>query len=92
MNFDEGARVRVAPHAFWPHGGVGTVGPFPDYVKEFCGGADGCVRRVAGPDGRPVAMVWVEFDEPVPGADLEGPYGKGEVAAPHLSPLEPGLS
>jgi hypothetical protein len=87
MEFAEGMRVRVAPHPFWPDGAGGTVRPFPRYVAELCGGADGCSRVFRGTRG-PITMVWVVFDKAVRGCDGDGPYHESEIMAEYLELVE----
>ena len=85
----EGTRVAIAPHAFWPDGGIGTVRPFPDVAAELAGGADGCARSFAGAK-RMLTMVWVVFDSPLMDGDGDGPYREGEIEAEELSLLGDG--
>jgi len=80
----DGTRVTIAPHAFWPDGGVGTVRPFPDVAAELAGGADGCSRTFDGAK-RPFTMVWVVFDSPLMDGDDDGPYREGEIDSDKLT-------
>ena len=86
MDLVEGLRVRVAPHVFWPEGAVGTVRPYPGFVADLCGDAEGCSRVFRGARG-PITMAWVVFDEPSRDGEGDGPYDEGEVLAEHLSQL-----
>lgn len=86
MEFSNGLRVRVAPHAFWPGGAIGTVRPFPGFVNELVGGTEECTRMFQGARG-PLTMVWVVFDELCRDGEGDGPYREGEIVSEYLVPL-----
>ena len=83
----DGDRVTISPHAFWPDGGSGTVRPFPNSAAELAGGADGCSRTFDGAKTE-ITMVWVVFDSPLMDGDGDGPYREGEIEATELTMLD----
>jgi hypothetical protein len=86
MEFANGLRVRVAPHAFWRGGAIGTVRPFPGSVTELVGDTEKCTRVFQGARG-PLTMVWVVFDEPCQDGEGDGPYRQGEIMSEYLVTL-----
>ena len=69
--WQDGDRVSISPHVFWPDGGTGTVRPFPDVAADLAGGADGCCRTFDGAR-KQITMVWVIFDSPLVDGDGDG--------------------
>ena len=84
--WQDGDRVSISPHVFWPDGGTGTVRPFPDVAADLAGGADGCCRTFDGAR-KQITMVWVVFDSPLVDGDGDGPYREGEIKASELARL-----
>ena len=84
--WQDGDRVSISPHVFWPDGGTGTVRPFPDVAADLAGGADGCCRTFDGAR-KQITMVWVIFDSPLVDGDGDGPYREGEIKASELARL-----
>lgn len=86
MKFNDGDRVKVKPHVWWPNGGVGVVSLPPEYVKEALGGEvelSSTQRTMAGKD-RITTSVWIDFDEPAMDCSDVGPYLCGEVSLEYL--------
>lgn len=86
MKFNDGDRVKVKPHVWWPNGGVGVVSLPPEYVKEALGGEvalSSTQRTMAGKD-RIMTSVWIDFDEPAMDCSDDGPYIGGEVLLEYL--------
>ena len=86
MKFNDGDRVKVKPHVWWPNGGVGVVSLPPEYVKEALGGEvelSSTQRTMAGKD-RIITCVWIDFDEPAMDCSDDGPYLGGEVLLEYL--------
>lgn len=85
--WQNGIRVSISPHAFWPDGGSSTVCPFPSAAAELADGANGCFRTFDGAKEQ-ITMVWVVFDSPLTDGDGDGPYAEGEIEATELSLLD----
>lgn len=89
VKYNNGDRVRVEPHFWWPEGATGTVSIQPEFVKEAIGkesSMGGTQRTIKGKD-RIITSVWVDFDCPVNDCSDDGPYISGEVQFEYLSKL-----
>jgi hypothetical protein len=89
MKFEDGDRVIVKPHCWWPEGAIGTVSIQPEFVKDANGeetsGAS-TQRTIKGRD-RIITSIWVNFDSPANDCSDDGPYIGGEVQMEYLSKL-----
>ncbi|URN91311.1 MAG: hypothetical protein NAG77_10645 [Pseudomonas protegens] len=86
MKFNDGDRVKVKPHVWWPNGGVGVVLLPPEHVTEALSGKvelSNTQRTMAGID-RIITSVWINFDEPAMDCSDDGPYLAGEVLLEYL--------
>lgn len=86
MKFNDGDRVKVKPHVWWPNGGIGVVSLPPEYVKEALSGEvelSSTQRTMAGRD-RVITSVWINFDEPAMDCSDDDPYLGGEVSLEYL--------
>ncbi|BAQ74945.1 putative uncharacterized protein [Pseudomonas sp. Os17] len=86
MKFNDGDRVKVKPHLWWPNGGVGVVSLPPEYIKEALSGEvelSATQRTMAGRD-RIITSVWIDFDEPAMDGSDDGPYLGDEVLLEYL--------
>lgn len=86
MKFNEGDRVKVKPHLWWPNGAVGVVSLPSESVREALAGEvelTGTQRTIAGKD-RIITSVWVEFEKPTMDCSDDGPYLGGEVSMEYL--------
>ena len=53
MKFNDGDRVNIKPHFWWPEGGIGTATILPEFVAEALEGEtefSGTQRTIAGND------------------------------------------
>ena len=89
MKFEDGTKVKIIPHIWWPDGGTGKVSLAPTYVNDVIGDDEAfeSKQRNMKVVDRIITSGWVKFDKPILDSDGDGPYVSGEVELEYLEHL-----